>query len=98
MGIVHNSAKYMPDLLDHMAESYPNLTVKNGVMGRNSDIETTTMANYRDQVKLPAKALFILLNNMHHVHIFANLYRCTNHMLEGLFVMAPYTRYPWWVQ
>jgi lysine-specific demethylase 9 len=92
MGIVHNSAKYMPDLLDHMAESYPNLTVKNGVMGRNSDIETTTMANYRDQVKLTAKAITILLNNMHY------LYRCTNHMLEGLFVMAPYTRYLWWVQ
>ena len=68
MGIVHNSAKYMPDLLDHMAESYPNLTVKNGVMGRNSDIETTTMANYRDQVKLPAKALIILLNNIYHVY------------------------------
>ena len=40
----------MPDLLDHMAENYPNLTVKNGVMGRNSDIESTTMANYKDQV------------------------------------------------
>ncbi|XP_049807020.1 uncharacterized protein LOC126249409 [Schistocerca nitens] len=50
MGIVHDAATYLPDLLDHMAENYPNLTVKNGVLGRGSDIETTTMAHYREQV------------------------------------------------
>ncbi|XP_069693273.1 uncharacterized protein [Periplaneta americana] len=50
MGIVHDAAAYLPDLLDHMADNYPSLTVKNGVLGRNSDIETTTMAQYRDQV------------------------------------------------
>ncbi|RZF42363.1 hypothetical protein LSTR_LSTR004171 [Laodelphax striatellus] len=50
MGIVHDSAKYLPDLLDYMAEHYPTLTVKNGILGRNSDIETTTMANYKEQV------------------------------------------------
>lgn len=51
MSIVHNAACYMPDLLDMMAENYPNLTVKNGVMGRNSDIESTQMANYKEQVE-----------------------------------------------
>ncbi|XP_046407074.1 uncharacterized protein LOC124171800 [Ischnura elegans] len=50
MGIVHNSASYLPDLLDYMAENYPSLTVKNGVLGRSSDIETTTMTKYREQV------------------------------------------------
>ncbi|XP_071573770.1 uncharacterized protein [Temnothorax nylanderi] len=50
MGIVHNAAAYLPDLLDYMANNYPTLTVKNGVLGRNSDIETTTMAQYKDQV------------------------------------------------
>lgn len=50
MGIVHDSASYLPDLLDHMADHYPSLTVKNGILGRSSDIETTTMAAYRDQV------------------------------------------------
>lgn len=49
MGIVHNAAAYMPDLLDHMADNYPSLTVKNGVLGRNSDIETTTMLQYKEQ-------------------------------------------------
>lgn len=50
MGIVHNAAAYLPDLLDHMAMHYPTLTVKNGVLGRNSDIETTTMLQYKDQI------------------------------------------------
>lgn len=44
----------MPDLLDHMAENYPNLTVKNGVLGRNSDIESSHMASFKDQVSLSA--------------------------------------------
>lgn len=50
MGIVHNAASYLPDLLDYMAEHYPNLTVKNAVLGKNSDIETTTFGEYREQV------------------------------------------------
>ncbi|XP_015191224.1 PREDICTED: uncharacterized protein LOC107074369 [Polistes dominula] len=50
MGIVHNAAAYLPDLLDYMANNYPTLTVKNGVLGRSSDIETTTMVQYKEQV------------------------------------------------
>ncbi|XP_054741708.1 uncharacterized protein LOC129246966 [Anastrepha obliqua] len=50
MGIVHDAARYLPDLLDHMAENYSTLTVKAGVLGRNSDIETCTMAQYNEQV------------------------------------------------
>ncbi|XP_066597682.1 uncharacterized protein [Prorops nasuta] len=49
MGIVHNAANYLPDLLDYMAMNYPGLAVKNGVLGRNSDIETTTMLQYKEQ-------------------------------------------------
>lgn len=50
MGIVHDAAGYLPDLLEHMAENYSTLTVKAGVMGRNSDIETSTMSQYNEQV------------------------------------------------
>ncbi|XP_065355395.1 uncharacterized protein LOC135949875 [Calliphora vicina] len=50
MGIVHDAAKYLPDLLEHMAENYSTLTVKAGVLGRNSDIETCTMSQYYEQV------------------------------------------------
>ncbi|XP_036229383.2 uncharacterized protein [Bactrocera oleae] len=50
MGIVHDAARYIPDLLEHMAENYSTLTVKAGVLGRNSDIETCTMSQYNEQV------------------------------------------------
>lgn len=50
MGIVHDAASYIPDLLEHMADNYSTLTVKAGVLGRNSDIETSTLAQYYEQV------------------------------------------------
>jgi lysine-specific demethylase 9 len=50
MGVVHDGARYLPDLLEHMAENYSNLTVKSGVLGRNNDIETCTMLQYYEQV------------------------------------------------
>ena len=50
MGIVHDSAHYLPDLLDYMTNEFPNLVVKAGVIHRQSDIETTTMAQYSEQV------------------------------------------------
>ncbi|XP_055300302.1 uncharacterized protein LOC129567453 [Sitodiplosis mosellana] len=50
MGIVHDAARYIPDLLEHMADNYSTLTVKAGVLGRNSDIETSTLVQYYEQV------------------------------------------------
>lgn len=50
MGIVHNAASYLPDLLEYMAEHHPNLTVKNGFLARGSDIETCTMSQYQENV------------------------------------------------
>lgn len=50
MGIVHDAATYVPDLLEHMSYNYSTLTVKAGVLGRNSDIETSTLAQYYEQV------------------------------------------------
>lgn len=51
IGIIHDAARYMPDLLDHMAENYSNLTVKAGVIGKNNDIETLSMLQYYENVK-----------------------------------------------
>lgn len=51
MGIVHDAASYIPDLLEHFAENYPTLTVKAGVLGHKSDIETCTMSQYNEQVE-----------------------------------------------
>ncbi|XP_076343911.1 uncharacterized protein LOC143243945 [Tachypleus tridentatus] len=50
IGIVHNAAYNLPDLLELMADKYPNLVVKMGTLTRTSDIETTTMAKCREQV------------------------------------------------
>lgn len=51
LSVVHNAASYLPDLMEYFAESNPQLSVKMGVMGHSgSDIETTTMSNYRHNV------------------------------------------------
>ncbi|XP_067127829.1 LOW QUALITY PROTEIN: uncharacterized protein PF3D7_1120600-like [Centruroides vittatus] len=51
MGIVHNAAHYLPDLLEYFSSNYPGLVVKTGVLGRQSDIETTTMAKFYELVQ-----------------------------------------------
>ena len=51
LSIVHNAASYLPDLMEYFADVNPQLSVKTGVMGHSgSDIETTTMSAYRDNV------------------------------------------------
>ncbi|OTF69718.1 round spermatid basic protein 1-like protein [Euroglyphus maynei] len=51
ISIVHNAAYYMPDWLEWLSDSNPNLAVKAGKLGQSgSDIETTTMTKYRQQV------------------------------------------------
>ncbi|GAB6029278.1 hypothetical protein CHUAL_005045 [Chamberlinius hualienensis] len=49
MGVVHDAARFLPDLLEYFGEAHSNLTVKVGVMGR-SDIETVTMQSFKEQV------------------------------------------------
>lgn len=51
MSVIHNAAAYLPDLMEYFADSNPQLSVKMGVMGHSgSDIETTTMSTYRENV------------------------------------------------
>ena len=49
MSIVHGSASYLPDLVDHFGETYPMMVVKQGMLGK-SDIETTTFEEYKDSI------------------------------------------------
>ncbi|KAL4226118.1 round spermatid basic protein [Mactra antiquata] len=49
MGIVHGAISHLPDLIEHFADTYPQLTVKAGVLGK-SDIETMTMEKYREML------------------------------------------------
>lgn len=52
MSVIHNAASYLPDLMEYFADSNPQLSVKMGVMGHSgSDIETTTMSQYRENVR-----------------------------------------------
>lgn len=50
LSIIHNGAAYLPDLVQYFAENQPHMPVKCGVLGRNSDIETTTMKDFRELV------------------------------------------------
>lgn len=49
MGIIHGAAKSLPDLIEYFAQNYPDMTVKQGVLGK-SDIDTTTMIKYAESV------------------------------------------------
>jgi hypothetical protein len=50
IAVIHGSATYLPDILQYMADKYPNLTVKNGLLNKSSDIETTTFSEYNKNV------------------------------------------------
>ena len=60
ISVVHNAGHDLPDLLQYFARRHPSLAVKTGIMGHSeSDIETTTMANYAKNVhKSYAKGTF----------------------------------------
>ena len=49
MGIVHNGAKYLPELVCHFSQTHPDLRVKMGNI-RNPEIETTTFAEFSSKV------------------------------------------------
>ncbi|KAJ2940974.1 hypothetical protein O0L34_g13100 [Tuta absoluta] len=50
-GVVRGAAASFPCLLTYLAEHHPKLAVKAGVLAKASDIETTTMARYFQQVQ-----------------------------------------------
>lgn len=52
-GVVRGAAARFPCLLQFLADKHPNLTVKAGVLARASDIETTTVSRYYQQVSRP---------------------------------------------
>lgn len=51
MAIVHGAASYLPDLLEYLYETHPNLSVKHGLLNRTSDLETLTLASYVENVR-----------------------------------------------
>ena len=49
--VVHNAGKGLPDFLEYLGDEHPNLPVKHGVIGHPRELETTTMATYREKVR-----------------------------------------------
>lgn len=69
IAVIHGSATYLPDILDYMAENYPNLTVKNGLLSKSSDIETTTLAAYNRNVCQHYEAGTVRFGPLHQISI-----------------------------
>jgi len=51
IGIVHNSAAYLPDILEYFASVQPDMIVKRGHLGKSLDVETTTIGEYFQRVR-----------------------------------------------
>lgn len=69
IAVIHGSATYLPDILEYMAENYPNLTVKNGLLSKSSDIETTTLAAYNRNVAQHYEAGTVRYGPLHQISI-----------------------------
>lgn len=51
MGIVHNSAAYLPELVEYFGVHHPNLVVKVASLYKKSDLETLKMAEFLERVQ-----------------------------------------------
>lgn len=69
VAVVHGSATYLPDILTYMADTYPNLTVKNGLLSKSSDIETTTFSKYHENVCKHYEAGTVRYGPLHQISI-----------------------------
>ena len=54
--VVHGAANYLPDFLEYLWSEHGNMTIKHGVIGQPRELETTTMANYREKITENYKA------------------------------------------
>ncbi|XP_066248638.1 uncharacterized protein [Euwallacea similis] len=69
IAVIHGAATYLPDILEYMAETYPNLTVKNGLLSKSSDIETTTLSSYYGNVCQHYEAGTVRFGPLHQISI-----------------------------
>ena len=51
MGIVHNAAGYLPELVKYFGVNHPNLTVKVSSLYKKSDLETLKMEEFMQRVE-----------------------------------------------
>ncbi|XP_068702117.1 lysine-specific demethylase 9-like [Montipora foliosa] len=51
MGVIHNAAAYLPELVEHFGVHHPNLTVKVSSLYKKSDLETLKMSEFSKRVQ-----------------------------------------------
>ena len=51
MGVVHDAARDIPELVRYFGEKYPKHTVKTEILGKKKDIDTTCFMNYYSKVQ-----------------------------------------------
>ena len=51
IGIVHNSAAFLPDIIEYFASARPDMIVKRNILGKSLDVETTTIGEYYERVQ-----------------------------------------------
>lgn len=69
IAVIHGAATYLPDILEYMADTYPHLTVKNGLLSKSSDIETTTLSAYYGNVCQHYEAGTVRFGPLHQISI-----------------------------
>ncbi|CAF4808757.1 unnamed protein product, partial [Rotaria sp. Silwood2] len=50
IGVVHDGARYLPDLLDYFSLTYPKMIVKTTNIFNSKEVITTTMGEYRNRI------------------------------------------------
>ncbi|CAF3559365.1 unnamed protein product [Rotaria sp. Silwood1] len=50
IGVVHDGARYLPDLVDYFSLTYPKMIVKTTNIFNSKEILTTTMGEYRNRI------------------------------------------------
>ena len=51
MGVVHDAARDIPELVRYFGETYPKQTVKTEILGKTKDIDTTCFMDYCNRVQ-----------------------------------------------
>lgn len=51
MGVVHNAALCLPELVNYFNESHPTMTVKVETLGKKSDVSTVKMSDFYESVE-----------------------------------------------
>ncbi|XP_045539586.1 uncharacterized protein LOC106716681 [Papilio machaon] len=99
-GVVRGAAGRLPCLLQYLAERHPSLTVKAGVLARASDIETTTISRYYQQVQQTYAAGTFRCGPLHQISLVGTVHEEVGGYFPDMLAMlaeCPYLKLtmPW---